>query len=476
MNRTENIQGSQSLAFNSQWLKENLPRYLRDEDKSAGTIIQLDIPYIGEFSGQVTLLYQVEWQDSAHTTRQQIYVGYIVAADQLPAEQESMSAQASIQPPLGCAVALVPEASMVLVAFPNDQKLNLFTAAKLQTWLVGHLHEIANGALEDMAWEVLETKIEILRYVPNKRYTARCRVKARAKTGVTKEVSFIVKQLAKVEKVKRQYHDLVEMRLAWREKDAVALPTNAVENLPVRLPRALARDEENAAIFIEDLPGRNLESALAEIELEQVMPAVGAMLANFHCAQKQVEKIASRAGELVEIHNVIQKIAASFPHLQPRLQRLFKTLESLKWNDSLTTLLHGTFRLNHIFIHRNELALIDFDSMRMGHPAYDLANFLAALYYFEAQGRIRLSQRQSMTRYFIEGYAAQAPFSVPPQVVLWFLVDMLIKKQMHKYIKHFHEDRRLKVERMLLLAETAMAACQNTSTESSLVALWNVMP
>jgi Ser/Thr protein kinase RdoA (MazF antagonist) len=139
-------------------------------------------------------------------------------------------------------------------------------------------------------------------------------------------------------------------------------------------------------------------------------------------------------------------------------------------------LLHGTFRLNHIFIHGDELALIDFDSLRMGHPAYDLANFLSSLYYLEAQDRLEPSQRQNIARHFLAGYAATAPLIVPPEVLLWFLADLLIKKQTYKYVKHFHEDRAQKVERMLALAEAALAGCQNVPIESNLATMWKSLP
>ena len=172
----------------------------------------------------------------------------------------------------------------------------------------------------------------------------------------------------------------------------------------------------------------------------------------------------------------MEKISTAFPVLQPRLERLLNELKMVQWDDSPTTLLHGTFRLNHIFIHGDELALIDFDSMRMGHPACDLANFLSALYYMEAQERLEPSQRQNIARHFIEGYAAKAPLPVQPEALLWFLADQLIRKQAHKYLKHFHADRAQKIERMLALSETALAGCRNTPAALDLAALWKVLP
>jgi aminoglycoside phosphotransferase (APT) family kinase protein len=293
---------------------------------------------------------------------------------------------------------------------------------------------------------------------------------------LSREISFIAKQLTDAEKAKRQYHDLMAIRQAWPGNGVAAPAANAESKMPVRLPQALAWDESSATVFIEEISGKNLGCALAEIDLARVIPAVGGMLANFHRAHIPVKKSVSRAGELAEVHSVIQKIAAAFPVLQPRLERLFDQLGRLPWDDSPTTLLHGTFRLNHIFIHGDELALIDFDSLRMGPPAYDLANFLSSLCYLEAQERLEPSQRQNIVRHFIAGYAAQAALPVSPEVVLWFMADLLIKKQAYKYLKHAHEDRAHKVERMLVLSEAALAGCRKAPAEPDLAALWQVLP
>lgn len=98
------------------------------------------------------------------------------------------------------------------------------------------------------------------------------------------------------------------------------------------------------------------------------------------------------------------------------------------------------------------------------------------MYYLEAQERLEPLQRQRIARYFIEGYAAKVPLPVPPEVLLWFLADLLIKKQTHKYVKHFHEDRAQKVERMLALAEITLAGGRNAPMDLNFAAVWKLLP
>ncbi|MDZ7291738.1 MAG: aminoglycoside phosphotransferase family protein, partial [candidate division KSB1 bacterium] len=326
-------------------------------------------------------------------------------------------------------------------------------------------------------WQVQETRMEVLRYVPGKRLTARCTVRMKRDDGDETNISFIAKQLNDGKKAEQSFHTLRALHKVWSSHGFYLAENAAALPAPAPFPRALALNKERAVIFIEELPGKNLAEALTEVDLAQVMPAAGALLAAFHRIPKQVKKRVSRKSELKEVRKALGTIGTAFPELEPRLQKLFGTLCALHWEDNTPmALLHGSLRLNHLVIHEGRLALLDLDSLRLGPPAYDLANLLSSLYYFEAQGRLSRSQRQQITRYFLEGYAAQAAWNLAPRVVLWFLISLLINKQALKYVTHFHPDRAEKVTRMLQQAENILEQGYRQANDSTLSALWQVLP
>jgi aminoglycoside phosphotransferase len=474
----ENYQSdlSSSPALSPQWLKENLPRFLWHENESPGEIVQLDILNIWESAKRKVLLYEVGLNGAERPFRQQLYVGHQVSSDRLDDEYAKALKKAKFQPPAGRAAALIPEAEMYVLAFPNDRKMRLLSEQELQAWLAEHLREVAGDELEGRRWQVLETKVELLQYVPDKRFTARCRIKIKAENGQEKAISFVAKQLSDAKKAKRLYRSLFSLRRAWDVKKG-ASRAHVSASPPIRFPRALAFDEKMGVVFIEEMPGKNLNEALAEIDPARVMPAVGDMLASLHLAHKRVPKKVTIKNETAEVREIASIIVAAFPHLRPRLKELFRKFKSGRWDDEApAVLLHGTYRLNHIFINGDELALLDLDSLRVGHPAYDLANFLSSLYYLEAQERLSPSWRREIARHFLEGYAAKAPWAIPPAAVLWFLSGLLINKQAGKYVTHFHQDREEKVNRMLELAEAALAGSQQVPNDLALAALWKVLP
>lgn len=455
-----------ALALDTDWLKENLPRYLWRGHDAAGTIDAVEIEHVRESKKGATVLYRVRVNGAAHD---QMYVGFIVPADKIEDEYHAVLKKAKIPPPVGQAVALVPETNLILLAFPNDRKMRLLSAAGLRPWLQEHLHEIADGALEGKNWQVQSAQVEVLRYIPDKRFTAHCKAALKTAGGLEKEIWFIAKQINDVKRAKRLYRHLFSLRQAWG--------TGAADGPPMRLPRALACDEKMAVVYIEYLPGENLKQLLFDLDIARVMPAVGELLANFHRAQKRVRKQVTRRNELAEVREAMRNLGKASPALRPRLRQLYEPFKDFYWPDETPpALLHGTYRLNHIFIHDGELALLDLDSLRMGHPAYDVANFLSSLYYLEAQERVTPALRQEIARHFLQGYAAHAAWKIPPPAVLWFLVSLLIHKQANKYVTHYHQDGAEKVQQMLALAEAAFAACRQAPNDLTCDALWKMLP
>jgi len=468
-NDTGHANAQFAFAFNQQWLQANLARYLWRENEAVGLITQCEMINTWESSKRTTVHYQISFNDAEGQPRQQMYVGFLVADDRLEDEYKSALKKAKIHPAFGRAAALVPEAKLILLAYPNDRKMSLLSEAQLQAWLGENLRNVAGGALGDENWRVQTAKVEMLRYVPEKRFTAHCAAQIKSENGSQEEIFFIAKQLNDENKARKLYRDLRSLHKAWPENG---------KKPPIRLPRALALDQKNGVVFIEEMRGDNLKQVLFEIDLPRVMPAVGRLLADFHRTQKRVRKKVTIKNELAEVREAIQTIVKTLPHFRPRLKKLLAHFKAVKLNDRRSpVLLHGTYRLNHIFICDGELALLDLDSLRMGHPAYDIANFLSSLYYLEeAHGRITATMRQEISRHFFKGYVEKMKKNISPAAVLWFLASLLINKQAKKYITHSHDECEEKVGRMLVLAETVLALSRQRPREMALATLWQALP
>src|SRR5947199_134051 len=69
----------------------------------------------------------------------------------------------------------VPEANLVLVAFPNDRRMNLMTERDLRAWLAARANDLPIDGCPAQGRTLTEARIQILRYVPGQRLTLRAR-------------------------------------------------------------------------------------------------------------------------------------------------------------------------------------------------------------------------------------------------------------------------------------------------------------
>ncbi|NUQ40997.1 MAG: hypothetical protein HUU32_06340 [Calditrichaceae bacterium] len=132
--------------------------------------------------------------------------------------------------------------------------------------------------------------------------------------------------------------------------------------------------------------------------------------------------------------------------------------------------------MNYIFLHDGSLFLLDFDSCCVGHPGYDVANFLASMYYLDAQDFVDAGLRREIARLFLEGYAAHARWPIPARAVMGFLSGLLIHKQAFKYAKHFHADRVEKVGQMLALADAVIERAKEMPAHCTCAEAWKALP
>lgn len=470
-------------ALNPAWLRQYLPEYLWRENEAPEEICALEVVQVWWEEKRTTVLYQFRLRPNSGAEREQLYVGYHVAAERLSEEYKSALKRAKLQPVAGRAVTVVPEANLVLLAFPNDRKLRLFTQEELGPWLKAKWRE-ARAALPLRArtkkWRIEAAHYEVLRYVPDKRFTMRCHIRLRHKNGATKTANVIAKQLSDGKKARKSFATLLGLQAAWANISRLT-PKRLLElrktPMPVRFPRALGWDEKRALVFLEEIPGENLERLLGTLAVAPMLYKVGEMLAKFHQAPKRVRKRVTYKSETKEVRQALREIITTFPAWRARLRELLRAFKALSLPAAAQeVLLHGTFRLNHVFVHEGEPALLDLDSLRMGPAAYDLANFLSALYYFEAQGRLSEEQRVTIARAFLQGYAAHASGEVAPAEVLWFLFSLVLNKQASKYVSHHHPDREQKLARMLALAENVAALARGLSADTALATLGEKLP
>ncbi len=450
----------------SEWLREHLERSIWRDDEMPAHVADVQIRQRRHSRRGTTALYTVAFNGRDDTRIEQLYVGYEFPQDALDAEYRSVLSEATVAPALGRAVTLIPEANLLLVAFPNDRRMRALGEEALLA-CVGRLATVlADRERREPAWRVKEANFNILRYVPGQRLTFRCRGDFETDGGVQQPFAFITKQYRERKVARHLHHNLV------------ALHKHLSGSRGVWLPRPMTFDEETGLVVMEELPGKDLMRALREVDLSSTMREVGEMLATFHQAPRVVRRSISVRETLKEVRHVVKRIEKVLPsELSRRAACLVRCLAE-RWTDTgdvPKVLLHGAFRPKHVFVHDGRLALIDVDAICIGHPAHDIGHFLSALYYLEAQELLSEADRRVAVRQFLDGYSARARSPLPAAAVLWYTAALLVHKQARKYVVHLHEDREDKVDRVLSLAEKALVVGGYLRPGAPLDVVWSVL-
>ncbi|RMG64752.1 MAG: aminoglycoside phosphotransferase family protein [Calditrichaeota bacterium] len=430
------------------------------------------IDHVWEEEKRRVILYQLffdgDFQQPGAT-----YVGFQVAGERLEKEVRQVQKAVCRQPGRGPATLVWPEVNMVLLAFPNDRKMNLLDAEALGRWLRRRIR--AGRWFTNLDPDALSVEAVPLRYVPGKRFTMLCRACSPLPGREQREERFIVKQLNALRKVRRLARYLEGLKAAMEgngSSNSAGSPSNEQERFV--LPGCLGLLYGWNAIAIEYLEGQNLKQLLPELDVEPVMYRLGQCLAHFHGLPFRVAKRVTPADELEESSEAVEKLSLHLPDAAPQARALLDWLRRNPPSASSRGLLHGSFRLNHVFLAHNRLALFDLDSLRWGPPAYDLANFLTSLYYLQAQGRIDQALRHQICRQFLAGYVRRSPAAISFQELGWYLVSLLLNKQAFKYVNHSHADREQKVLAMLAIGEQISRASLDKT--KSLNRAWSALP
>ena len=451
-------------APDSIWLRDRLTHSIWREDEAVGRVVDVRIRQKRQSRNGTTALCAIGLSGADGEPIEQLYLLHEVSPESLMSEAQMLSAEATITPRLGRAVTVVPEANLLLVAFPNDRQMRLVTDAALRKWLSVRATSLANQGGRGPRWQLKESTCEVLRYAPGQRLTMSCKGIFVTGLDVERPFGYIVKQFRKSKAAKTLYQNLV------------ALDRHLARSTAVRLPRPIAFDEETGLVVMEELPGRDLKHSLPEMDLLEAMRGAGDILAGFHQVPRRVEDSVSVRKELEEVRHAAKRIERFFPDAIPRLANCLSRCLTAQWTDDVpTVLLHGAYRPKHVWVHNSQLALIDIDGIRMGHPAYDLGHFMSALYYLEMQGHYGADDRRKAVRKFLEGYQARAPWDLRPAGVLWYFSALLMHKQARKYVMHLHDDRAEKIDRVLRLAERALTACEQMHPNAPLDAIWSAI-
>ncbi|MFQ5600649.1 MAG: aminoglycoside phosphotransferase family protein [Candidatus Krumholzibacteriia bacterium] len=349
-----------------------------------------------------------------------------------------------LKPRLGEGAYHLPEIDMVLWTFPNDPRLKT---------LVGHAdpgtvrRALAN--LEDArGWEPGGMRQELVRYIPGKRGVLRYEVEWRRPRRPDGSPQAL--PASRLECIFGKVYDTPLAALRAREALEDLWAASQRQTRFLRVPKPLHYEPGLRTLWLSQVPGAHLAAEAWKVDTA-CMARIGRGLALLHQARVRVRPTLGLEQELESMRENATLIAKVHQDLRPGLERVHAALaKSLPRLPRLPLVpAHGTFKLNHLLSDGEQISLIDFDSMVLADPTFDVANFTADLHYLEARGTLPPGRASKLGRALQEVYFGQVPWGRCDPVLNWYVASLLVRKQAFKCVKHLHPDADRKIRKVL---------------------------
>jgi aminoglycoside phosphotransferase (APT) family kinase protein len=173
----------------------------------------------------------------------------------------------------------------------------------------------------------------------------------------------------------------------------------------------------------------------------------GALLAELHGTALTGLLALLPEHRLKQVAASVNVVAAVTPHLAPRARALLRELELAAPDLDVDALVpsHGDFHGGQLLVQGDGYALIDFDLLAAGPPAYDLANYAGHLVPKEAPD---LAAAAAVLDTLVAAYGTRPPF------LPWYLAASILRRARVPF-RNFEPDWPRGVETMVGAAEEA---------------------
>lgn len=153
------------------------------------------------------------------------------------------------------------------------------------------------------------------------------------------------------------------------------------ETVALRVAEPLAADPGHGVLWTRAVPGLPLASAVTTADLAETAASLGGLLAALHGSRVEVAQRVTADDLLAEARKKAAKLVRAHPPVGPTVSALV-TAATQRRDDVVRELecpLHGDFHLDQLVGSPDGPVLVDLDSMVLGAPEVDLAEFLVDL-------------------------------------------------------------------------------------------------
>ncbi len=318
-----------------------------------------------------------------------------------------------------------PEMNLTLYAFPYDPKMvylgQLFEADELRRRVEKNL---AGFDLKP-PWQCVSVKPHIVKYRSGKNCTLRHEAEFATPDGQKRQYDFY----SKTYNSERSRYVYTAIERVYESPSCRAGRIN--------IPRPIAYLEDANTYWQRAWKGVTFTSLFnrrgwSKLPESGFLPKIADLLATLHQVEISGLTEGPTPGDiLANAKGDIADILQFLPEKQEELTMLLHRLEGAMpvFNgDMQQTTIHGTFKIAQLLCRDDQLALVDFDSIALGDPVYDVAEFLTSVVFLRSTAGLSAETAEKSVGIFLNAYREQTAWQCSRQKIAWYMIPLLLAK------------------------------------------------
>ncbi len=186
-----------------------------------------------------------------------------------------------------------------------------------------------------------------------------------------------------------------------------------------RVPQLMRMDPPRHVLYLEELPGEPLSTAVAGLDLTSAMEHLGSL----HRSLQEVQVrglTATRTMEhwLEDARQAVDRIAAHVPSATGRAEAACDTLRRTVPEEGRLLFCQGDFLPGQLLCHPSGWSVVDFDDSGYADPLSEVAAMYAAM---PRELGVSAEQAEHARRTYLDAYAARAGEPLDEERWRWFL-------------------------------------------------------
>lgn len=245
---------------------------------------------------------------------------------------------------------------------------------------------------------------------------------------------------------------------------------DCAEHLSFVIPEPVAADPISQTFAMRAVAGTQFTQIMRQLQT-QPFEQVGRILSELHHADLITDRIWTTAKELKTLNQAMAEVQLALPHLQSSLNQtiaqLTEQVHQIQFPSNYP--IHANLFGDQILYDDGKFGIVDWDTLSMGDPHYDIGRLIAHLIYLAGREQLPADKIKHCIDALITGY--ESTERLDRSCLTWHITMQLLLRGKISSLRKLPENWQAHLEFVVAEAECLLEGCSEFFTPTQMPAL-----